>query len=141
MSQLQASNYKATATGYLPMLKSLDVPEIPGSAAASQTTTNLATTTCLLSAAGAVTFSPSVVPPIGAIKKFLQGAAFNATITPDPAKAIFVKGPNNVALATNVVLAALASGVVQTASYQYIGLTSAGLQQYRLIETNSTSSF
>lgn len=137
MSLLQASTYKPTATGYLPMLKSLDVPEVLASAA-SNATTSLATTVCLTSAPAPCTFTPAVVPPIGAVKKFVQGGATNAVTITAGGNAIFVKGPNNVGLAAQVVLGA---ALTQYAVYQFVGINASGLQMYRLIETNSATVF
>ena len=136
MSNLIATNYRASATGYLPHLISPEIPENPGSTAASQTSTKGSATFCNLSGTGVVSFTPAAVPPVGAIKEFYQKAAAVANIQA-LTNCVFVQGPTNTPIATQV---QLGTAITQYAKFQYIGLNASGLQMYRLLSTNGTVS-
>jgi len=136
MSNLTATNYRASATGFLPQLYSPEIIETlaPAGTTASSTkgsATNVSFATA--AAAGTLTFTPAVTPPVGAIKEFYNTAAFQATITPGTNVAL-ISGSGTV---INTIV--LANVVTQFAKLQYTGLNGSGKLVYRLISSNGTT--
>jgi len=138
MSNLIASNYRATSSGYLPNLISPEIIENAASTVASpQSATKGGATFCNLTSTGIVAFTPAVVPPIGAIKDFYQKSGGAQAAIQATNNCVFVQGPTNTLIATQVLLT---TAYTQYARFQYIGLNTSGLQMYRLLSTTGTPS-
>ena len=137
MSNLIATNYTASSTGYLPQLISPEIPENSVSTVSTpQSATKGSSTFCNLSSSGIVNFTPAVVPPLGAIKEFYQKSTGAIAGVKPLTNCVFVQGPAN----TPIVQVLFAAVPTQYARFQYIGLNAGGFQAYRLLATNGTVS-
>jgi len=143
MSNLIASNYRATSTGFLPSLQSNEAIEtlttsLTVSPALTSVKGGLTTVASTGTAAGVtpVTFNPAAIPPIGAIKEFIQmstTATNVCAITPNPTTVVFIKGSS-----TSVATVTLDVVLSQFARFQYVGVNGSGKLVYRLVSTNGT---
>ena len=143
MSNLIATNYRASATGFLPSLQSNEAIETLTTSATSTPSLasvkgGLTTVASTGTAAGItpVTFTPAVIPAIGAIKEFIQmstTATNVCAITPNAASVVFIKGAS-----TSVATVTLDVVLSQFARFQFIGVNGSGKLVYRLLATNGT---
>ena len=125
MSNLIATNYRASATGYLPALNSSDNTETVstgGSAGAPGAVSN--GTTLTTTAIGSLYFNPTVTPPVGAIKNFVTGTG---TTTVYPGTGVtFIQGS---ATAVNTIV----MPTLNRCQLQFVGVNGSGNEVYRLI--------
>ena len=128
MSNLIASNYRSSATGYLPALNPIDTIEsvstggslsVPG---AVSNGTTLATT-----AISNLYFNPTFTPPVGALKNFVTGTGTSVVY---PATGVtFIQGNSTPATAVNTITMLTAN----RCQLQFVGVNGSGNEVYRVI--------
>jgi len=125
MSNLIASNYHPSATGYLPALNPVDTTEsvsTGGSAGAPGAVSNGTTLTTV--AIATLYFNPTFTPPVGAIKNFVTGTGTSVVY---PATGVtFIQGPST---AVNTITMLTAN----RCQLQFIGVNGSGNEVYRVI--------